>query len=194
MLFTTIDDKGQFQTVMSVKDVPLVGRDVVKVVDPDRDEGTHDDKIFVADLRNEQADGTYAVHTMSRADFDQIAVARRKAHGPTLADNAPDGGAHGGPGGVPEPSGSASGRSPLVIIYGASWCSACHEAAAYLRRKGVPFIEKDVEEDASAQREMQAKLQKAGLRGGSIPVLDVRGRVMVGFNPRSMDEALGRAL
>jgi hypothetical protein len=41
---------------------------------------------------------------------------------------------------------------------------------------------------------MQSKLQKSGLRGGSIPVIDVRGRVMVGFNPRAIEDALGRTL
>ena len=41
---------------------------------------------------------------------------------------------------------------------------------------------------------MQQKLAKNGLRGGSIPVLDVKGKVMVGFNPRTVDEALGRAI
>jgi glutaredoxin len=81
-----------------------------------------------------------------------------------------------------------------VIIYGASWCGACHEAVAYLKRKGIAFVEKDIEEDANAAREMQAKLARAGKRSGSIPVLDVRGKVMVGFNAREVDSALGEAL
>jgi hypothetical protein len=41
---------------------------------------------------------------------------------------------------------------------------------------------------------MQSKLAKSGLRGGSIPVIDVRGKVMVGFNPAEIDTALGAAL
>jgi glutaredoxin len=81
-----------------------------------------------------------------------------------------------------------------VIIYGAEWCGACHQAAAYLRRKGIPFIEKDIEKDPQAAREMQGKLRSAGVRnGGSIPVIDVRGKVMVGFSPGAVDEALGHA-
>ncbi|HWL84840.1 MAG TPA: glutaredoxin domain-containing protein, partial [Polyangiaceae bacterium] len=81
-----------------------------------------------------------------------------------------------------------------VIIYGAEWCGACHQAAAYLRAKGIPYVEKDIEADHGAAREMQTKLAKAGLNGGSIPVLDVRGKVMVGFNPHVVDEALGAAM
>jgi glutaredoxin len=82
----------------------------------------------------------------------------------------------------------------VVIIYGAEWCGACHDAARYLRSKGIPYVEKDVEKDASAAREMQQKLTQNGLRAGSIPVIDVRGRVMVGFNPHEVDSALGAAL
>ena len=82
----------------------------------------------------------------------------------------------------------------MVIIYGAEWCGACHEAMRYLRRKGVAYVEKDVEKDPSAEREMQEKLARNGLRAGSIPVLDVRGKVMIGFNPSEVDAALGEML
>jgi hypothetical protein len=58
----------------------------------------------------------------------------------------------------------------------------------------VKFVLHDIEKDSSAQREMQAKLAKAGARGGSIPVLDVRGRILIGFDARAVDEALGQPL
>jgi hypothetical protein len=32
------------------------------------------------------------------------------------------------------------------------------------------------------------------MRGGSIPVLDVRGRILIGFDARAVDQALGTAL
>ena len=41
---------------------------------------------------------------------------------------------------------------------------------------------------------MQRKLNQAGLRGGSIPVLDVRGRILIGFDQRAVDQALATAL
>jgi glutaredoxin len=193
-LLTWIDDKGDFHVEMKVADVPLMGRDTVRVVDPNREEGTHGDSIFVADLRTLLPDGTYPVHVMKRADFEALAVARREKSGPTLASAAPstppaEPMAQGAPLPVQPPS-----NRPAVIIYGADWCGPCHEAAAYLRKKGIAYVEKNVDTDGEAQREMAAKLAKAGLRGGSIPVLDVRGRVMVGFNPRAVDEALGQAL
>ncbi len=202
LLLTWIDDHGDFHVEQKVTDVPLAGRDAVRVVDPAREEGTHGDKIFVADLRNKTPDGTYPLHVTTRADFEALAEKRREALGPTLA-TAEEGGAV-----VPRGAASAqldqqhpttphdptpAGR-PTVIIYGASWCGACHQAAAYLRQKGVAFVEKDIEEDPVAAREMKDKLAKNGLPRGSIPVIDVRGKVMVGFSPESMDEALGKAL
>jgi hypothetical protein len=41
---------------------------------------------------------------------------------------------------------------------------------------------------------MQAKLTKNGLRAGSIPVIDVRGHVFVGFSAPQIEGALGQPL
>ena len=62
---------------------------------------------------------------------------------------------------------------------------------AYFKKRGITFIEKDIEKDPEAAEEMNGKLRRAGLRGGSIPVLDVRGKIMVGFEPHTVEEALG---
>jgi len=198
LLLTWIDDKGDFHVETKVADVPMMGKDAVRVVDPNKDEGTHEDRIFVVDLRQAREDGTFPVRAMTRADFEAIAVARREKTGPTLASAAPPSPS------APAPQASAGAAATdtpqrpaaigSVIIYGAEWCGACHEAAKYLKRKGIPFIEKDVEKDPGAAREMQDKLAKNGLHSGSIPVIDVRGKVMVGFNASEIDGALGAAL
>ncbi len=200
LLLTWIDDKGDFHVEQKVADVPAVARDAVRVVDPSRDEGTHD-KVFVADLRIARPDGSYATHAMTRGEFDAIALARRNGRTATLADDAgmrataptanPNGNGLelGGGGGGGDPN-----ARPAVIIYGAEWCGPCHQAAAYLRNKGVPFVEKNVEADSNAGKEMRAKLAKNGLHGGSIPVLDVRGKILVGFSASAVDEALGQAM
>jgi glutaredoxin len=196
LLLTWIDDKGDFHVETSVNDVPMMGRDAVRVEDPAHDESGHPDSVFVVDLRQAGADGAFPVRTMARTDFEAMAVARREKTGPTLASA--------GPAPVPPPNGSppAAGTDTpkhadargVVVIYGAEWCGACHEAAKYLRAKGIPYVDKDVEKDPSAAREMEAKLAKNGLRDGSIPVIDVRGKVMVGFNPAEIDAALGEPL
>ncbi len=194
LLLTWIDDKGDFHVETSVADVPLMGRDAVRVVDPDKDDGTHADRVFVVDLRTPGADGTFPVRIMTRADFEALAVARREKTGPTLASAAPPpASALPPPDDTPTGSAKPPGRA-LVVIYGASWCGACHDAEKYLRGKGVPYVEKDIEKDQGAAREMQEKLAKNGLRSGSIPVIDVRGKVMVGFNPQEIDGALGQTL
>ena len=197
LLLTWIDDKGDFHVETRVADVPLMGRDSVRVVDPGKEDGTHADRIFVADLRQARPDGTYPVRTMTRADFEALALARREKTGPTLASAGPGQPAPSstaGPAAETDPGTTRPTARPAVIIYGAEWCGACHDAARYLRSKGIAYLEKDVEKDPGAAREMQQKLAKNGLRSGSIPVLDVRGKVMVGFNAQEVDSALGQAL
>lgn len=180
LLLTWIDEKGEFHVEQKVADVPVSAREVVRVADPVKDPPKLDD-VFVADLRSAGADGTYPVRTMSRTDFEKVAIERRQKNGTVLAPK----GAESAP--------PVAARAD-VIIYGAPWCGPCHQAAAYFKRRGVPFIEKDIEQDGSAAREMQAKLASAGMRGGSIPVIDVRGNVLVGFDERAVERALGPTL
>lgn len=184
LLLTWIDDKGEFHVEQRAADVPAAGRDVVKVRDPGRDP-LSGDRIFVADLRTAAPDGGYPVRVVPSNEFEDVAVTRRAKHGVVLAPREA--------GAAPAASGR-SAEAASVIIYGASWCGPCHQAAAYLKQRGVPFVEHDIEKDSSAAREMQGKLAKAGVRGGSIPVLDVRGRILVGFDSRAVDQALAQPL
>jgi glutaredoxin len=200
LLFTWIDEKGDFHVEQKASDVPLVGRDAVRVVDPTKEEGAHGDRIFVADLRVAGADGAYPVHAMTREEFDQLAVARRAKNAATLAsaEKGEDAGAPSGDNAESANAGNAAapdlaGR-PAVIIYGAEWCGACKQAQAYLKKRGILFIEKDIEKDPGADAEMRAKLRRTGQHGGSIPVLDVRGNIMVGFSPEKVEEALGKPI
>jgi glutaredoxin len=180
VLLTWIDDKGEFHVEQKVGDVPPAAREVVRVADPVKDPPKLDD-VFVADLRSVGPGGAYPVRTMARGEFEKIAVERRQKNGDVLAPKAAD-------------SALPAAARPAVIIYGASWCGPCHQAAAYLKSRGVRFIEKDIEEDRSAAREMQAKLASAGMRGGSIPVMDVKGKLLVGFDERAVDRALGQTM
>jgi glutaredoxin len=197
LLLTWIDDKGDFHVETRVADVPMMGRDAVRVADPNRDESAHPDDVFIVDLRQPGADGAYPVRSMTRASFEAMAVARREKTGPTMASAGPTAPPSPQDDQNPAPIGTTGTkpRAPaVVVIYGAEWCGACHEAAKYLRSKGIPYVDKDVEKDPTAAREMQQKLAKSGLHEGSIPVIDVRGKVMVGFNPAEIDAALGEPL
>ncbi len=61
----------------------MMGRDAVRVVDPNKDEGTHADRVFVADLRAVRGPTAPTPSAaMTRADFEALAVARREKNGP----------------------------------------------------------------------------------------------------------------
>ena len=197
LLLTWIDEKGDFHVEQLAADVPMIGRDVVRVIDPSKDESSDDGVVWVADLRNERADKTYAVRPMKRAAYEAIAIGRRQKLGATLL-TAPD--ASLVPPSVPGAVAQGESEAPVlgvprapIILYGASWCGPCHQAAAYLRSKNVVFIEKDIDADVGAASEMQGKLAKSGMRTGSIPVIDVRGKILVGFSSNDVDAALRKS-
>ena len=73
-----------------------------------------------------------------------------------------------------------------VTVYSADWCAFCHAAKDYLTKKGVPYEEKNVE--MNMQYAMEA-VQKSGQMG--IPVLDIDGKIIVGFDRPRIDAAIG---
>lgn len=73
----------------------------------------------------------------------------------------------------------------MVIIYSAVWCGFCHAAKQYLDKLGVKYDDKDIEHDPVSLNE---SVQKSGQMG--IPVLDINGTIIVGFNRPAIDEAL----
>jgi glutaredoxin len=78
-----------------------------------------------------------------------------------------------------------------VVVYGTSWCGYCARARAYLTSRGIPFVDKDVEHDREARDEIARKCAAAGMRfTGSVPVLDVYGRIIRGFDPGRIDRAV----
>jgi glutaredoxin len=187
---TWVDAKGDFHVVQRPADVPVEGRDAVRVYVVGREDGTGD-LVYVADLRTKLADGTYPVNTLSRSEFEAIAERRRAV---TMAAASPSAGRPDAGGAAPPPTTSPAISRLTVIIYGAEWCQACHDAQKYLRRKGIEVVEKDIEEDPNARKEMQAKLARAGISDrGSIPVIDIRGRILQGFSTRDLDKAIAEA-
>ena len=72
-----------------------------------------------------------------------------------------------------------------VIVYSADWCAFCHAAKDYLTKKGVAFEERNVEEKMEYANEA---VQKSGQMG--IPVLDIDGQVIIGFDRPRIDAAL----
>jgi glutaredoxin 3 len=46
---------------------------------------------------------------------------------------------------------------PKTIVYSRAWCPYCRDAAALLTRKGVDFVEIDVDKEPARRAEMIAK-------------------------------------
>jgi glutaredoxin-like YruB-family protein len=72
-----------------------------------------------------------------------------------------------------------------VTIYSATWCAFCHAAKDYLTKKGVSFVDKDVEKDVKFAQEAVAKSGQMG-----IPVIDIDGTIIIGFDRPKIDAAL----
>lgn len=73
----------------------------------------------------------------------------------------------------------------MVTVYSAVWCGFCHAAKDYMTKLGVKFEDKDVEKDPAAMHE---SVNKSGQMG--IPVIDINGTIIVGFNRPAIDQAL----
>jgi glutaredoxin len=76
-----------------------------------------------------------------------------------------------------------------VTIYGTSWCGFCRLARQHLRARGVAFHDLDVEKDPEAAKALMALRRKHRL-GGGVPVLDLGGRVVQGFDRGTIDAIL----
>lgn len=194
LLLTWIDNKGDMHVELEVAGVPAEGRSLVRVVVSDREDGTKD-AFYVVDLTSKGAEGGYTAKTMSRRAWEAEVEKRRSGYlakaSPAKPATSAASGSTGSPLNNDKPPPVAS--DVTVIIYGASWCRPCHEVGEYLKSKGIRFVHKDIEEDRNAAIEMRDKLEKSGQRGGSIPVIDVRGQILVGYSPHALDRALAKA-
>lgn len=73
------------------------------------------------------------------------------------------------------------------IIYSATWCAFCHAAKQYFDKLGVAYEERDIEQD---QQNAIESVDKSGQMG--IPVIDIDGEIIVGFDRPKIDAALKR--
>jgi len=74
-----------------------------------------------------------------------------------------------------------------IIVYSTETCPYCVMVKEYLAKKGVEFSDRDVANDQKSAMEM---IKKTGQMG--VPVLDIGGRLIVGFERKAIDEAIMR--
>jgi glutaredoxin len=84
-------------------------------------------------------------------------------------------------------TGSSGPRSSGVLLYYAEWCGYCRKTRAELDRRGVSFQMLNIENPAT----LEELVEKTGQRG--IPVLDVGGKILIGYDPEGLDRLLGSA-
>lgn len=76
-----------------------------------------------------------------------------------------------------------------ITIYSTSWCGFCRMAEKYLGDKNVEFKDKNIEEDADAYKELMGKIG-GNFRG--VPVIDIDGELILGFDRPKIDAALAK--
>lgn len=86
--------------------------------------------------------------------------------------------------------GTSTGEACTITVYGSPACGYCVRAKEFLKSKGIAFVDKNVNEDKAAGAEMREKCKQAGLQGGGIPVIDVCGDVMQGFDQAKLESLL----
>lgn len=189
-VYSYVDDRGRIHMAARIEDVPAAYRDQVVATDTGRGRRARlaSDRVVVLDLRAVE-DGkplNYSVVDLSARLATRRAAPRQPRDPGELGRRLAQRGADR----VRRLLGLAPAVEPVqVILYSAPWCGFCKKAAAYLRGRGVAFEERDIDASPAAAQELQTKLRQAGLRGGGIPVLDIDGTIVIGFD-RARIEAL----
>lgn len=77
-------------------------------------------------------------------------------------------------------------RQPRVIVFTSPTCGYCNAVKQYLRQNRIRFKEVDVSCDHRAARDM---VRRSGQMG--VPVVDIGGKIVVGFNRPRINKLLG---
>ncbi len=164
LVFSWFDPEKGHATGTTVAEVPVNCRKDVVVADLSRtpEERQSSRYVMIANLEKKNDDGTYTVVVQSRYRFADA----------DLSDLGP------------------MAKNDGVIVYSTTWCGPCKKLQKWLTKEGVPFITKDVENDPGAGAEVAAKLKKAGMQPGGVPVVDVAGVMIKGFDQRAIEQAL----
>jgi len=169
LLFTYLLADGSFQSVNQVAEVPEEAREQVVVIDTrlSPEERQSSKVIYVADLSAKREDGSYPCRPVSRFKFERDLLREPGKTSGVLP---------------PECEGLAESPGDHVIIYSTSWCGVCKATARFLQKEKIPYVEKDVEKDKQAQQEMACKALKTGTRVNGVPVIDIAGTLLLGFD------------
>ncbi|NLA92068.1 MAG: NrdH-redoxin [Spirochaetales bacterium] len=74
-----------------------------------------------------------------------------------------------------------------VIMYSTPSCGFCRMAKSYFQQNKIPFTEYNVASNTEKAHEMVSKSGQMG-----VPVIDINGKIIVGFDRAAIDQALKR--
>jgi len=75
-------------------------------------------------------------------------------------------------------------RTPEILVYYADWCGACKLMKRHLDREGIDYQLRDID----VPDILEELVEKTGAR--AIPVIDVEGRILRGYNADALDDLL----
>jgi glutaredoxin 3 len=79
-------------------------------------------------------------------------------------------------------------RRHRVLVFTTQTCPWCTRVKSYLAQRRVPFKEVDVGRDAAAARDLVRRTGQTG-----VPVVEIDGKPVVGFDKQKIDRLLGLA-
>jgi glutaredoxin len=67
-------------------------------------------------------------------------------------------------------------------MYANKHCPLCQKARRWLLEQKIPYVEKDIQQDRAAAGELMAKGKAQGIPVTGVPVFDVGGKLIPGFD------------
>lgn len=77
-------------------------------------------------------------------------------------------------------------KQPKIRIFSTPICPYCHTLKSFLEEKGFKFDDIDVSADEKALKEMVDKTEQMG-----VPVIEIDGEIIIGFDRAKITKKLG---
>jgi glutaredoxin len=86
------------------------------------------------------------------------------------------------------PTAPVPARQADVVLYCTPWCPSCRQARAYLKERGIQYVEVDISRDRDAAQQVR----KWANGNETTPTFEIRGTIVVEFNRAKLDEVFAR--
>lgn len=73
----------------------------------------------------------------------------------------------------------------MIKVYSIPTCPYCNKTKSYFDSKNIEYTDANVSEDKKEKEEM---IEKSGQK--SVPVIDINGEIIIGFDRIAIDKAL----